>query len=72
MAEKKPETQKEGLRIWLFKISAFFWASVKSYLQRRSFAVEVTKEGMSGGKVREWMRFWDKDFDRWRMLGNGI
>ena len=24
---------------------------------------------MSGGKGREWMRFWDKDFDRWKLVG---
>ena len=25
---------------------------------------------MSGGKGREWMRFWDKDFDRWTGILN--
>lgn len=45
----------------------------KSYLHVfEMFFWYLRKSGMSGGRERAWMRFWDKDFDRWRLLGAGL
>lgn len=63
--EEEVGSRERGCGMWAW----FFFCKILSSCGVGMFFLLVWRKGveMCGGRGRAWMRFWDKDFDRWEI-----